>query len=77
MPEKPTMSKAAKVKGINDNKRQERQKERKNKTGTLLNSNTEKSNDNVTPIANTKTETKSYKLPTKLKDLLKGEDADE
>ncbi len=48
-PSKPSMSKAEKVKGINDNKRAERQYERKKKTNQNF-SNTESYPNNVTSI---------------------------
>lgn len=76
-PENPTMTKTQKVKGINDNKRKERQAERRSKSETLFNEQLKRKEDNVTQIGASESKPKSFKLPTKLTDLLKGEDADE
>lgn len=75
-PNKPSMSKAAKVKGINDNKRSERQYEREKKAAEASSKN-ESYPNNVTPIRDNKPERKSFKLPTRLKDLLKEDQSDE
>lgn len=69
---KPT--KAEKVTGINDNKRLERQKERVKKYGPNA---TDNQPDNVTSLVDEKPKSKSYKLPTRLKDILKGNDDDD
>lgn len=71
------MTKTEKVKGINDNKRKERQAERRSKSETLFNEQLKRKEDNVTQIGASESKPKSFKLPTKLTDLLKGEDADE
>ncbi|MGH1461871.1 MAG: Mu transposase C-terminal domain-containing protein [Neptuniibacter sp.] len=77
--QQPTYTKAEKAqraKGITENKRNERQYERKKKTAdrTAL---SEALAGTVTPIHGSKTEQKSFKLPTRLKDLLKEGEADE
>lgn len=69
---KPT--KAEKVTGINDNKRLERQKERVKKYEPNA---TDNQPDNVTSLVDEKPKSKSYKLPTRLKDILKGNDDDD
>lgn len=68
--------KAQRAKGISDNKRQERQHERDKKSVN----NDQQSDDSlatVTPIHGAKPAQKSFKLPTRLKDLLKEDDSDE
>lgn len=66
-PDKSTLSKAEKVKGISDNKQEERQHQRKNKS----------TSSNVTPIDADLDKRKSFKLPTAMQDLLKGDKGDE
>ena len=68
--------KAQRAKGISDNKRQERQHERDKKSVN----NDQQPDDSlatVTPIHGEKPAQKSFKLPTRLKDLLKEDDSDE
>ncbi len=75
----PKYTKAEKVQratGISDNKSHERQYERDKKTAK----NVQESGDSlatVTPIHGAKPAQKSFKLPTRLKDLLKEDDIDE
>ncbi len=69
--------KAQRVKGIADNKRKERQYERNKKT---VNSDETQPDDEVAaviPIHGAKLTQKSFKLPTRLKDLLKEDGSDE
>ena len=68
--------KAQRVKGIADNKRKERQYERGKKTGS---SDEARPDDEITviPIHGAKLTQKSFKLPTRLKDLLKEDGSDE
>jgi hypothetical protein len=73
-PIKSSMTKSEKVKGINDNKRSERQHERRKKS--IGHPVVADKQDNVTPIHGEKTERKSFKLPS-LKDLLKEDKKDE
>ncbi|MFY0678391.1 MAG: DDE-type integrase/transposase/recombinase [Neptuniibacter sp.] len=77
--QQPTYTKAEKAKrakGITENKRNERQYERKKKTeGRATPS--EAPTATVTPIHGSNTGQKSFKLPTRLKDLLKEGDSDE
>ncbi|WP_100642547.1 Mu transposase C-terminal domain-containing protein [Alteromonas facilis] len=68
--------KAKRAKGIADNKRNERQYERNKKT-VDRNEPDETTSATVTPIHGASTEQKSFKLPTRLKDLLKGGDSDD
>lgn len=76
LPDKPTMSKAAKVKGISENKRDERQYERKKK-GADQPTPPAGHKDNIIPIRGQDNLRKSFKLPSRLKDLLKEEQADD
>lgn len=77
--QQPTYTKAEKAKrakGITENKRNERHYERKKKTeGRATPS--EAPTATVTPIHGSNTGQKSFKLPTRLKDLLKEGDSDE
>lgn len=74
-PQKATLSKAEKVKGISDNKRAERQHERQKKSVTKHEPSQE---NNVTSLhGSQKQKRKSYKLPTSMKKLLKEESGDE
>lgn len=73
---KPTMSKAEKVKGINQNKKDERQYEREKKTMEGSNSAGRPSNK-VIPLRGETGSRKSFKLPSRLKDLLKEEQPDD
>lgn len=73
---KPTMSKSEKVKNINQNKRDERQYERKKK-GTERLSTTESQPDNIVPLREQTMTRKSFKLPSRLSDLLKEEQSDD
>jgi len=68
--------KAQRTKGISENKRNERQYERNKKKAdrTKL---SEKPSATVIPIHGATIERKSFKLPTRLKDLLKEEDSDD
>jgi hypothetical protein len=68
--------KAQRAKGITNNKRNERQYERNKKTAAR-NESMETTSATVTPIHGASTEQKSFKLPTRLKDLLKEEDSDD
>ncbi|WP_018416535.1 Mu transposase C-terminal domain-containing protein [Teredinibacter turnerae] len=68
--------KAKRSKGIAENKRKERQYERSKKTADRAES-TETPPQNVTSIHGAKTDKKSFKLPSRLKDLLKEGDEDE
>lgn len=68
--------KAQRAKGIADNKRNERQYERNKKTEDR-NESVETTSATVTPIHGASTEQKSFKLPTRLKDLLKEGDSDD
>ncbi|ABC33678.1 Tn7-like transposition protein B [Hahella chejuensis KCTC 2396] len=77
--QQPTYSKAEKakrVKGINDNKRNERQYERSKKTADRK-APVDNHTATVTPIHGGTSGQKGFKLPTRLKDLLKEDDADE
>lgn len=68
--------KAQRAKGISGNKSNERQYERDKKSAK----NDQESGDSlatVTPIHGAKPAQKSFKLPTRLKDLLKEDDLDE
>ena len=67
------LTKSEKVTGIRENKRLERQQERIKKYD---NQDTSTQADNVTPLHNDKLSTKSYKLPTRLKDILKSDSDD-
>jgi hypothetical protein len=71
------MSKAEKVKGITDNKRLERQKERQNKPSPRIESSNNEQPDNVTSLNTATNKRKSFKLPTSMQDLLKGDKGDE
>lgn len=74
-PQKTTLSKAEKVKGITDNKRAERQHERQKKSESKDEPLKESS---VTTLHETQErKRKSYKLPTSMKKLLKEESGDE
>ena len=75
-PTTPTMTKAEKVKGINDNKRAERQYERnkKSKNPKAPDADTP---SNVTTLDGKQQPRKTFKLPTSLKDLLKEDRKDE
>ena len=76
-PEYTKAEKAQRAKGISDNKRKERQYERNKK---MAKNNDRESGDSlatVTPILGAKPAQKSFKLPTRLKDLLKEDDSDE
>lgn len=68
--------KAQRSKGINENKRNERQYERHKKTAERAAS-AKTPAATVTPIHGASTGKKSFKLPTRLKDLLKEGDSDE
>ena len=70
------MTKAEKVKGINDNKRAERQYERnkKSKNPKAPDADTP---SNVTTLDGKQQPRKTFKLPTSLKDLLKEDRKDE
>lgn len=68
--------KTKRAKGIAENKRNERQYERKKKTGDRSEP-SETTTASVTPIHGGVAQQKSFKLPTRLKDLLKEEDMDE
>lgn len=76
-PAKSSVSKAEKVKGISDNKRFERQYERQKKVLETSPSTMGVQTDNVTPIRDLKVKRKSFKLPSRLKDLLKENKTDE
>ncbi|WP_226898072.1 Mu transposase C-terminal domain-containing protein, partial [Pseudoalteromonas nigrifaciens] len=67
------LTKSEKVTGIRENKRLERQQERIKKYDNQ-DKNTQA--DNVTPLHNGKLSLKSYKLPTRLKDILKSDSDD-
>jgi putative transposase len=74
-PKKTTMSKAEKVKGISDNKRNERQYEREKQSADI--SGSENSNPiNVTPIRPIEDKSGSFKVPS-IKDILKKDKSDE
>lgn len=75
-PEKSTMSKSEKLRGINDNKRHERQNERKKKRLDQPNSSPNQSG-NVLSIHGEMDKRKSFKLPSRLNDLLKKDTADD
>ncbi|MGO0309640.1 DDE-type integrase/transposase/recombinase [Endozoicomonas acroporae] len=75
-PEKQTLTKAEKVKGISDNKRQERQYERTKKGGQEREQRETASAD-VIQLHQPQQERKSFKLPSRLKDLLKEEHDDD
>lgn len=68
--------KAQRAKGITDNKRNERQYERSKKTADR-NESLGTTSATVTPIHGANAEQKSFKLPTRLKDLLKEGDSDD
>jgi len=68
--------KAQRTKGIVENKRNERQYER-NKKKADRNTPSEKPSATVTPIHGASAEKKSFKLPTRLKDLLREGDSDD
>ena len=68
--------KAKRAKGIADNKRKERQFERSNRTAER-NEPFERTSATVTPIHGANAGQKSFKLPTRLKDLLKEGDSDD
>jgi len=68
--------KAQRTKGIAENKRNERQYER-NKKKADRDTPSETPSATVTPIHGATTERKSFKLPTRLKDLLKEGDSDD
>ena len=68
--------KAQRAKGIAVNKRKERQYERSNKTAERS-EHLERTSATVTPIHGANAEQKSFKLPTRLKDLLKDGDSDD
>lgn len=68
--------KVKRAKGIADNKRNERQYERNKKTADR-NESSETTSATVTPIHGANAEQKSFKLPTRLKDLLKEGDSDD
>ncbi|RLT96395.1 Mu transposase C-terminal domain-containing protein [Ketobacter sp.] len=77
--QQPSYTKKEKVqraKGIADNKRNERQYERNKKTAER-NESSETTSATVTPIHGANAEQKSFKLPTRLKDLLKEGDSDD
>lgn len=67
------LTKSEKVTGIRENKRLERQKERIKKYD---NQDENAQADNVTPLHNDKLSPKSYKLPTRIKDILKSDSDD-
>ncbi len=69
------MSKAEKVKNINQNKKDERQYEREKK-GTERSDSIERPN-NVIPLRGQISSRKSFKLPSRLSDLLKEEHSDD
>jgi hypothetical protein len=75
-PKKTTMSKAEKVSGIRDNKRDERQYERKKKGPSRTASSVNK-RENVVSIGGKQNKRKSFKLPSRIKDLLKEDQADD
>jgi len=68
--------KMRRTRGISENKRNERQYER-NKKKADKNTTSEKSSAIVTPIHGASVEKKSFKLPARLKDLLKEGDSDD
>jgi hypothetical protein len=70
------MSKAEKVSGIRDNKRDERQYERKKKGPSRTASSVNK-RENVVSIGGKQNKRKSFKLPSRIKDLLKEDQADD
>ena len=76
-PSKRRRTKAEKVKGISDNKRSERQYERQKKTGAELPVSEDSRSSNVTPIRGQQENRKSYKRPSRLKDLLKEDQNDD
>lgn len=75
-PDQPSMTKSEKVKGINDNKRSERHYERQKKSSQSDDGNIE-ATDNVSRIHDGEPKRKSFKLPSRLKDILKEEQPDE
>ncbi|WP_421781256.1 Mu transposase C-terminal domain-containing protein [Kiloniella litopenaei] len=69
--------KAKRAKGISDNKRNERQYEREKKSTLSSIASKRPEGATVTPIHKEQTEPKSFKLPSRLKELLKGENSDD
>jgi 5-methylcytosine-specific restriction endonuclease McrA len=68
------MTKAEQLKGISENKRQERQHERKKRNEPGSESVV---TDNVTPLHQEPHKRKSFKLPSNLKDILNKGETDE
>lgn len=76
-PRSPSMTKSEKVKGISDNKRFERQYERQKKAEEKEPDSENMDSGKITSIRGSLQERKSYKLPSRLKELLKEDQSDE
>lgn len=76
-PKKASITKSEKVKGIADNKRTERQYERQKKAEERAPISKDNRPGKVTPISEHQDGRKSFKLPSRLKDLLKEDKSDE
>ncbi len=72
-----SLSKSERVKGINENKRNERHYERTKKAQQKLPPSNKETPKNVTPLRPTEENRASFKVPTRLKDLLNQEESDE